>query len=233
MKARNIENQIAKKSRDEIAAAYKSPPWWYDLRGFFILTFSYNSTLWHQISFFSRNIGKTHLEIACGSGTLLDLILKWRTLSGAHRKEGVSEIIALDYAKSMLAGAIRRFRKNKNITLLHEDAANLPMEDARFDTANIINSFHSIPDIKGTLEEAHRVLKDRGTLAINILMYPDTTTLFGRLASRINEWGKRKGILVTPYTVDEVKNLLSHTGFTILHLEKSGNCLDVLARKIA
>ena len=28
------------KSREEIALAYKSEPWWYDLRGFFILTFA-------------------------------------------------------------------------------------------------------------------------------------------------------------------------------------------------
>ena len=32
------------KSAEEIAEAYKSEPWWYDVRGFFILTFAYNST---------------------------------------------------------------------------------------------------------------------------------------------------------------------------------------------
>ena len=33
------------KTRDEIAEAYSSEPWWYDIRGFFILTFAYNSTI--------------------------------------------------------------------------------------------------------------------------------------------------------------------------------------------
>ena len=66
------------KSRDEIAEAYKSEPWWYDLRGFFILTFAYNSTLGAQLRFFGPNYGAEHLEVACGTGTLLELILRWR-----------------------------------------------------------------------------------------------------------------------------------------------------------
>src|SRR5207253_7871264 len=41
----------AGKSREEIAAAYSSPPLWYDIRGFFILTFAYNSTLPRQLRF--------------------------------------------------------------------------------------------------------------------------------------------------------------------------------------
>src|SRR6478672_3814286 len=66
------------KSRDEIAAAYVSPPWWYDVRGFFILTFAYNSTLTRQLRFFGPNFGPRHLEVACGTGTLLEMVLRWR-----------------------------------------------------------------------------------------------------------------------------------------------------------
>jgi len=66
------------KSREEIAAAYDSQPWWYDLRGFFILTFAYNSTLTHQLRFFAPNFGARHLELACGTGTLLEMVLRWR-----------------------------------------------------------------------------------------------------------------------------------------------------------
>ncbi|MGN2393366.1 class I SAM-dependent methyltransferase, partial [Pelomicrobium sp. G1] len=32
------------KTLEKIAQAYSSPPWWYDVRGFFILTFAYRST---------------------------------------------------------------------------------------------------------------------------------------------------------------------------------------------
>ena len=44
------------KSRDEIAAAYDSPPWWYDVRGFLILTFAYNSTITHQLRVEGREV---------------------------------------------------------------------------------------------------------------------------------------------------------------------------------
>ena len=47
---------MAAKTRDEIAAAYKSAPWWYDVRGFFILTFAYNSTLTPQLRFFGPQL---------------------------------------------------------------------------------------------------------------------------------------------------------------------------------
>ena len=57
------------KSRDQIAEAYRSAPWWYDLRGFLILTFAYNSSLPRQVRFFGRNLGPRHIEIACGTGT--------------------------------------------------------------------------------------------------------------------------------------------------------------------
>ena len=77
---------------DKIEAAYSSEPWWYDIRGFFILTFSYRSTLWNQIALFSKNIGENHLEVAIGSGTLFDIILKWRKLLAKPK----SQITAVD-----------------------------------------------------------------------------------------------------------------------------------------
>jgi hypothetical protein len=50
------------KSSDEIAQAYRSEPWWYDVRGMFILTFAYNSTLGHQLRFFGPNYGPDTLK---------------------------------------------------------------------------------------------------------------------------------------------------------------------------
>ena len=93
------------KSREEIAAAYDSQPWWYDLRGFFILTFAYNSTLTHQLRFFAPNFGARHLELACGTGTLLEMVLRWRK----WKKQPDVSIVGVDYAEPMLAGAERRF----------------------------------------------------------------------------------------------------------------------------
>mgnify|MGYP001792058916 CR=1 FL=1 len=66
------------KYNPNLAKAYSAPPLIYDIRGFLILTFSYRSSLPLQINFFGKNIGKEHLDVAVGTGTLLFMILLWR-----------------------------------------------------------------------------------------------------------------------------------------------------------
>ncbi len=218
---------MSAKSRDQIAAAYSSPPWWYDLRGFFILTFAYNSTLTHQLRFFGPNFGVRHLEVACGTGTLLDLVLRWRQWKGLPQVQ----IVGVDYAESMLAGAERRFAGQTNIELRHADAAALPYPDATFDTANIANSIHCFPDVEGALRDIFRVLKAEGTLATNALLYPQGVWPFKQIAQRIDDWGIRKGILYTPYHREEMRRYVVGAGFEVASENVSGNCYDVVARK--
>ena len=219
----------SRKTREEIAEAYSSPPWWYDIRGFFILTFAYNSTLWNQLRFFGPNFGPRHIEIACGTATLLDLVLKWRR----WRRFPAVQVIAIDYAESMLAGARKRFAGNPMVEIRHADAAALPFPDAHFDTANIANSVHSFPDVDGALRDALRVLKPGGTLAANVLLYPRGVQPFRWIADRINQWGIRKGILYTPYTREDLRARLERTGFEIVSEQVSGNCYNVMARRPA
>lgn len=153
---------------------------------FFILTFAYNSTLTSQLRFFSPNFGEKHLEVACGTGTMLELALRWRR----WKKLPESQITGIDYAESMLAGAIKRFSKETSVDLQHADAAALPFADSTFDTANIANSIHCFPDVDGALLDIHRVLKPEGTLAANVLLYPRTPWPFNGFAERINNWGE-------------------------------------------
>ena len=112
-----------RESLEKIARAYDSPPLWYDLRGFFILTFAYRSTLWAQIRFFGANIRANHLEIAIGSGTLFSFIHWWRNL----KKLPPAHIVGIDYAEPMLAGAINRFGSKTDIELYHADVAAMPL----------------------------------------------------------------------------------------------------------
>jgi len=216
-----------KKNREEIAEAYASPPWWYDIRGFFILTFAYNSTIWQQLRLFGPNYGPRHLEVACGTGTLLDLILKWRR----WKRLSTVRIVGIDYAESMLEGARRRFARHPNIELRHADAAALPYPDADFDTASIANSLHCFPDVGGALKDILRVLKPGGTIAMNVLLYPRTPQPFRWLAHRINTWGIRKGILYTPYEMRDIRARIEAVGFEIISESVSGNCYNVLARR--
>ena len=215
------------KTRDEIAAAYDSPPWWYDLRGFLILTFAYNSTLTHQLRFFSPHFGPQHLELACGTGTLLELVLRWRKWKGLPEVR----IEAVDYAEPMLEGARRRFRGQPSIKVQHADAAALPYADASFDTVNIANALHCFPDVEGALREACRVLKPGGTLATNVLLYPRGPWPFRQIAQRLDAWGMRKGILYTPYDQQDIRGRIEAAGFAVASENVSGNCYDMRARK--
>jgi ubiquinone/menaquinone biosynthesis C-methylase UbiE len=225
----NQDSMPSGKTRDEIAAAYDSPPWWYDVRGFFILTFSYNSTLTAQIRHFGKNFGPRHIEIACGSGTLLDILLRWRK----WKKLPEVQIVGVDYAESMLAGAIHRFAGNPLIELRLADAAHLPYPDASFDSTNIANAIHCLPDVDGALRDIYRVLKPGATFATNVLLYPRGPQPFKWIAERINRWGIKKGILYTPYTREDIRQRILDAGFEMISEDVAGNCYNVLARKPA
>ena len=215
------------KTRDEIAEAYSSEPWWYDLRGFFILTFAYNSTIGTQMRFFGPNFGPDHLEVACGTGTLLEMVLNWRR----RRKLPQVKVTGLDYAPSMLSGAKRRFANNPQVQVQHADAAQLPFADNRFDTANIANSIHCFPTIDGALRDILRVLKPGGTMAANVLLYPTGFAPLRWAAQKINDWGIRKGILYSPFHIEELRAKMLAAGYEIQSEFTSGNTWNVVIRK--
>jgi ubiquinone/menaquinone biosynthesis C-methylase UbiE len=216
------------KSLEEIAQAYDSPPWWYDVRGFFILTFAYRSSLGYQIRFFGSNMGARHLEVAIGSGSLTDIILRWRRWKGMP----APAMAGIDYALPMLAGAVRRFRNNPKVDLHHADVAALPFSDGEFDTANVANAVHCFPDVDAALKDIYRVLKPGGRLAVNVLLYPVAGPEFlRRLAERINAWGMKKGILTTPYTREDIRRRLEAAGFAIEEELVAGNTYNATARK--
>lgn len=214
---------------EKIAQAYDSPSWWYDVRGFFILTFAYQNNLWDQIRFFAENIREKHLEVAIGSGTLFKMILGYLRFKG----RALPLTVGMDYAPPMLAGAYRRFKDQRNICLYKASVTELPETDETFRTVNIANAFHCFPDPAAALREIHRVLVPGGTLAMNVILYPKKTGFFSRVAQAINQWGKRKGILFSPYTTDEVRSLLANAGFVIKEEHIKGNCHFVVAERPA
>lgn len=213
---------------DKIEQAYSSEPWWYDVRGFFILKLAYRSGLLDQVRLFSNNMKLQHLEVAVGTGTLFNLILKWRTLSGASK----CEVTAFDYAPRMLSGAIRRFRGNKQVKLELGDVTALHYESLSFDSVNIANAIHCFPDVRTAFAEVNRVLKKGGTLAGNVLLYPRGRGLMDRISRAINVWGVKKGILYTPYKQQEVERFLYEAGFETTFTEVKGNSFNFVATKI-
>ncbi len=214
-------------SLEKLEQAYDSPPWWYDVRGFFILCFSYRSSLWAQVRFFSANMGPRHLEAAIGTATLFSIIRRWRALRGLAR----THTVGFDYAEPMLAGARRRLGEAPDVTLLRADVARLDFPDATFDSANIANAVHCFPDVGAGLVELSRVLKPGGRLAVNALLVPSGAAPLKWLSNRINAWGMRKGILHDVFTEAQVHEHMTTAGFAIVASERTGNTLNVIGEK--
>lgn len=212
---------------DKIDKAYSSEPWWYDFRGFLILTFAYKSTLLSQIKHFALNMGKQHLEVAIGSGTFFELLLKYRQ----WKKMPLGHVTAFDYAEKMLMGAKVRFKNESQISLLRADAANMPFPDENFDTIGCANSIHSFPEIEKSIAECFRVLKTGGEFVGNCLLYPGGNSVSIWIAQKINLWGQKKGILHRPYMVNEIRHYLEEAGFEIKKEKITGNCYNFVARK--
>lgn len=212
---------------EKIDKAYSSEPWWYDLRGFLILTFSYRSTLPKQIRLFANNIAENHLEVAIGTGTLFEMILRYRRFKKLPRVR----ILGFDYAERMLAGAKKRFKKEKQVSLIRADAGCLPFEKDTFDSSNIANSIHCLPAIEKGIAEVYRVLKPGGGFAGNCLLEPKSNGLLDQISRRINNWGIKKGILHRTYLQSEITELLFNAGFEIKFQEVHGNCFNFIATK--
>jgi ubiquinone/menaquinone biosynthesis C-methylase UbiE len=214
---------------ERIDRAYSSPPWWYHLRGLAILTFTYRSTLWTQVRHFAGNIADRHLEVAVGTGTLLGLVLGWRRLCRAPR----ARIVGLDCAEAMLAGARRRFRKNPDVELVKGDAAATELPENSFASANVPNAMHCFPRVDAVLAEIFRVLAPGGMLAANVLLYPRGIAPLRWIANRINAWAMRKGLLHTPYELEDIRGRLRAAGFEIVREQVTGNTYMVDAKKPA
>ena len=209
-----------------IARAYDAPPWWYDVRGLFILTFSYRSGLLAQVRAFAEHVGRDHLEVAVGSGSLFELVVAWRRLRGLGRPQ---HVVGFDVAPSMLAGAVKRFAHASWMELAEADVGAMPWADGSFDSANAANCLHCFPDVDAALGELARVLRPGGTLVVNALLHPRG---LGRgFAKRINTWGTAKGILKAPFERDAILARIEAAGFTIERADTAGNSVTVVARK--
>ena len=210
-----------------IDEAYSSEPWWYDVRGLLILKFAYRGSLYSQVKFFAKNIGDKHLEVAIGSGSLFNLIVHYCKLT----KKPLKQVDGFDYAPMMINGAKKRFAKVANMSLFLADAADTKLQSNTYNTINIANAIHCLPEIDKSLKEMHRLLLPNGTLAGNCLLYPKGQTFLDKISNKINDWGTKKGILQRPYTQSELRLLLKDAGFELAYENVQGNCYDFIARK--
>jgi len=109
------------------------------------------------------------LDLGCGSGAFTPFIARTVGEKG--------KVYALDIQADMLKQLERKLAKPenkdiKNIKLIEGNAYELPFEDGSLDLVNMVTVLQEIPDRNRALQEAKRVLKSGGLLAVTEL-FPD------------------------------------------------------------
>jgi ubiquinone/menaquinone biosynthesis C-methylase UbiE len=149
--------------------------------------------------------GMQALEVGCGSGGYTTYV--------ARVVGGKGKVYALDIQPGMLRQLENKLRKPenqdvKNVQPVRASAHDLPFEDGSLDLVYMITVLQEIPDRRKALQEAKRVLKPGGFLAVTELL-PDPDYVFKSDTVRLGrkagfELDEAAGSLWT-YTVRFVK----------------------------
>lgn len=119
--------------------------------------------------------GMTVLEVGPGNGTY--------TMAAARRVGDKGRVVAIDIEPRMIDRVKRRAQAEgvTNIEARVADVYDLPFDDGSFDAIHMTAVIGEIPDPDRAMQEFHRVLSPRGTLAFSELLldpdYPRASTL--------------------------------------------------------
>jgi ubiquinone/menaquinone biosynthesis C-methylase UbiE len=174
------------------------------------------------------------LDLACGTGTLSDLL---------RETYSIERIIGLDLSDESLHLAQEHFAEARPPVpcFLQGTADCLPFHDNRFQAVIMGNSIHNLPDQDLLLQEIGRVLSPRGIFAFNTSFFagtfpPGTETLYhewlkialnhikqedeqlrqsGKAGIRRQRKTSHRAFSRKWPTPDEVSELLDRNGFTV------------------
>jgi len=156
------------------------------------------------------------LESGCGTGAVVRALADW---------PGVGEVVGTDPSEFFLniARDLAKFRENVRFNLA--DARNLPFPDETFDVAVFHTTLCHVPSPEKALEEAWRVLRPNGILAVFDADYSSTTLAQGPQdpLQAVAE-AAISVIAYDPYLGRRLAPLVHQTGFEITQTRSFGYC---------
>jgi demethylmenaquinone methyltransferase / 2-methoxy-6-polyprenyl-1,4-benzoquinol methylase len=106
------------------------------------------------------------LDVCCGTGDMTMALLR-------HRPGGAKPVLAVDFAREMLARGAKKFQKHGGAVALEADALHLPLRPESLDLITTAFGFRNLANYREGLAEFHRVLKPGGQLGILDFSEPD------------------------------------------------------------
>lgn len=99
--------------------------------------------------------GKSVLDIACGTGVMIDYYIK----------RNANDILGVDISSKMIDIAKAKFKKYNNISFVCCDAESYKF-DKQFDCAMVFNAFPHFVSPNALISNLYKALKDGGTLTV-------------------------------------------------------------------
>lgn len=118
---------------------------------------------WKEFEIFLKYIknGQKIVDLGCGNGRFYEFLKKNRKI----------EYKGIDNSKNLLKLAKSKFKNDSNCQFLEGDLLNTNLKTNFSDLVTAIASFHHLPGKntrKKSLQEIHRILKDKGILIISV-----------------------------------------------------------------
>lgn len=152
--------------------------------------------------------GEVVLDLGSGGG--LDVLL------AAQRVGATGYVYGLDMTDEMLSLARRNAEKAgvTNVDFLKGDIENIPLPSNTVDVVISNCVINLTPDKGRALEEAFRVLKPGGRLAVSDIVIDGDLSVFPVTEEQIRAALSWTGCIAGALTIDEYRRLLSDAGFT-------------------
>lgn len=164
--------------------------------------------------------GSRVLEVGCGTGAVTRSVARW---------PGVSAAVGVDPSPVFVAKARELARDIASLTFETADGRSLPLGAASFDGVVFHTTLCHVPEPQAMIDEAVRVLRPGGCLAIFDGDYA-TATLATRAGDRLDTCAEafREGFVHDPWLVRRLPALVRAAGLQVQSIRSHGY-VEILA----